>query len=69
MDSRTVRNLLHVMSNFGPAQRREFLQFITGSPKLPIGGKYFISFLHQAALTLEDRFQEPDAHVHGCLQT
>lgn len=38
MDSRSVKNLLQSMSQFDEVQRREFLQFITGSPKLPIGG-------------------------------
>ncbi|RVD86466.1 uncharacterized protein DFL_004740 [Arthrobotrys flagrans] len=38
MDSKSVRNLLQVMSEFNLQQRREFLQFVTGSPKLPIGG-------------------------------
>lgn len=38
MDSRSVKNLLQAMSQFDRVQRREFLQFITGSPKLPIGG-------------------------------
>ncbi|KAK6508313.1 Ubiquitin-protein ligase [Arthrobotrys conoides] len=38
MDSKSVRNLLQVMSEFTLQQRREFLQFVTGSPKLPIGG-------------------------------
>lgn len=38
MDSKSVRNLLHTMSDFTPPQRRDFLQFTTGSPKLPIGG-------------------------------
>ncbi|EAQ85246.1 hypothetical protein CHGG_09260 [Chaetomium globosum CBS 148.51] len=38
MDSKTVRNLLQAMSEFTAAQRRDFLQFTTGSPKLPIGG-------------------------------
>jgi E3 ubiquitin-protein ligase TRIP12 len=38
MDSRSVRNLLQIMSELTPAQRRDFLQFTTGSPKLPIGG-------------------------------
>ncbi|KAL8681792.1 MAG: hypothetical protein Q9186_002107 [Xanthomendoza sp. 1 TL-2023] len=38
MDSRSVRNLLQVMSELSVAERREFLQFVTGSPKLPIGG-------------------------------
>ena len=40
MDSKSVRNLLQTMSELDPAQRRDFLQFVTGSPKLPIGGKY-----------------------------
>ncbi|KAK4128116.1 hypothetical protein N657DRAFT_675945 [Parathielavia appendiculata] len=38
LDSKTVKNLLQAMSEFTPAQRRDFLQFTTGSPKLPIGG-------------------------------
>ena len=41
MDSRSVRNLLQTMSEFDMQQRRDFLQFVTGSPKLPIGGTYF----------------------------
>ncbi|KAI9818909.1 MAG: Ubiquitin fusion degradation protein 4 [Pycnora praestabilis] len=38
MDSKSVRNLLQTMSDLSMPQRRDFLQFITGSPKLPIGG-------------------------------
>ena len=45
MDSKSVRNLLQTMSELTPAQRRDFLQFVTGSPKLPIGGKIIGSFL------------------------
>jgi len=37
-ESRAFRNLLEVMSEFDKEERRQFLQFITGSPKLPIGG-------------------------------
>jgi E3 ubiquitin-protein ligase TRIP12 len=33
-----VRNLLQTMSELDHQQRRDFLQFVTGSPKLPIGG-------------------------------
>ena len=40
MDSKSVRNLLQTMSELTPPQRRDFLQFVTGSPKLPIGGQY-----------------------------
>lgn len=43
LDSKSVRNLLQIMSELPEEGRRGFLQFITGSPKLPIGGK---SFLH-----------------------
>ncbi len=39
IDSRSVKNLLQTMSELTPIERREFLQFTTGSPKLPIGGK------------------------------
>lgn len=39
MDSKSVRNLLQAMSEFASQERRDFLQFVTGSPKLPIGGK------------------------------
>ncbi|KAH9907416.1 hypothetical protein F4778DRAFT_721830 [Xylariomycetidae sp. FL2044] len=38
MDSRSVKNLLQTMSELTPVQKRDFLQFTTGSPKLPIGG-------------------------------
>ncbi|ERF71837.1 hypothetical protein EPUS_01752 [Endocarpon pusillum Z07020] len=38
MDSKSVKNLLQTMSELTPTQRRDFLQFVTGSPKLPIGG-------------------------------
>ena len=38
MDSKSVKNLLQTMSELTKAQRRDFLQFVTGSPKLPIGG-------------------------------
>ncbi|KAI9847487.1 MAG: Ubiquitin fusion degradation protein 4 [Sclerophora amabilis] len=38
MDSRSVKNLLQTMSELSRPERRDFLQFVTGSPKLPIGG-------------------------------
>jgi len=38
LDSKSVQNLLQVMSSLTLQERRDFLQFVTGSPKLPIGG-------------------------------
>lgn len=40
MDSKSVRNLLQVMSELSATEKRDFLQFVTGSPKLPIGGRF-----------------------------
>lgn len=42
MDSKSVRNLLQTMSELDAQQRRDFLQFVTGSPKLPIGGELHV---------------------------
>ncbi|KAI5196419.1 hypothetical protein E4T38_08498 [Aureobasidium subglaciale] len=38
LDSASVKNLLQTMSELTMSERRDFLQFVTGSPKLPIGG-------------------------------
>ncbi|KAI9429610.1 ubiquitin-protein ligase [Lactarius indigo] len=37
-ESRTIRSLIEVMSGFETPTRRQYLQFLTGSPRLPIGG-------------------------------
>jgi E3 ubiquitin-protein ligase TRIP12 len=37
-DSKIIRFLVEMMSTFTSVERREFLMFVTGSPKLPIGG-------------------------------
>ena len=44
-DSRTIRNILKIMSSYDATTRRHFLQFITGSPKLPIGGRSYVVLL------------------------
>jgi E3 ubiquitin-protein ligase TRIP12 len=49
MDSKSVKNLLQTMSELSPTQRRDFLQFVTGSPKLPIGGKILIRCIYISA--------------------
>ncbi|KEQ74354.1 hypothetical protein M436DRAFT_44047 [Aureobasidium namibiae CBS 147.97] len=40
LDSASVKNLLQTMSEFTLPERRDFLQFVTGSPKLPIGAGF-----------------------------
>lgn len=38
MESRVVMELITLMSEFSSMERRQFLQFITGAAKLPVGG-------------------------------
>ena len=40
VESRAIHDLIDVMASYDAPTRREYLQFITGSPKLPIGGEY-----------------------------
>ena len=42
MESTAIRDLVTIMSEYDAQSRRNFLQFITGSPKLPIGGAYSV---------------------------
>ncbi|KAK9701863.1 Ubiquitin fusion degradation protein 4 [Basidiobolus ranarum] len=37
-DSLSIKYLVEIMSSFTSKERREFLRFVTGSPRLPIGG-------------------------------
>lgn len=38
IESRSISHLIEVMSTYDAPERREFLQFITGAPRLPTGG-------------------------------
>lgn len=37
-DSKAVQFLFEIMCSFSPDEQRLFLQFVTGSPRLPVGG-------------------------------
>ena len=47
MNSRAVQWLFDLMIHFDIDEQRAFLQFVTGSPRLPVGGKF-----HTRTLTL-----------------
>jgi E3 ubiquitin-protein ligase TRIP12 len=70
LDSKSVRNLLQVMSELTEDGRRGFLQFITGSPKLPIGGKFSLMNIPDRETRIDEiyRFQGSNSHVHRRLQ-
>ncbi|KAF8967730.1 hypothetical protein BDZ97DRAFT_1903295 [Flammula alnicola] len=61
VESRAIRDLVEIMSEYEPSTRRAYLQFITGSPKLPIGGfrglnppLTVVRKPHEAPLTADD---------------
>lgn len=37
-DSRAIQYLFEVLSDFDTVEQRQFIQFVTGSPRLPVGG-------------------------------
>lgn len=38
-DSRAIRFLFDVLSSYDREEQRMFVQFLTGSPRLPVGGE------------------------------
>ncbi|KAI0352109.1 hypothetical protein OH77DRAFT_1428880 [Trametes cingulata] len=61
VESRAIRDLIEIMSEYDVSTRRSYLQFITGSPKLPIGGfkglnppLTVVRKPHEAPLTADD---------------
>lgn len=45
-DSKAIQFLLEVLTSYNVAEQRDFLRFVTGSPRLPVGGKeIFNSFI------------------------
>lgn len=40
LNSRAVKWLFDLMAHFNIDEQRAFLQFVTGSPRLPVGGKF-----------------------------
>jgi E3 ubiquitin-protein ligase TRIP12 len=63
-ESRAIRDLVEVMSCYTASERRDYLQFITGSPKLPIGGLFNLRFFRTWILTMTCRlpWSEPPTH-------
>ncbi|KAF7309015.1 Ubiquitin-protein ligase [Mycena kentingensis (nom. inval.)] len=60
-ESRAIRDLVEILSAYDASSRRNYLQFVTGSPKLPIGGfrglnppLTVVRKPHEAPLTADD---------------
>lgn len=53
IESRAIKDLLDVMVSYDLSMRRQFLQFITGSPRLPVGGRRaYLRCCFQSSLTV-----------------
>ncbi|KAI9726758.1 MAG: Ubiquitin fusion degradation protein 4 [Chrysothrix sp. TS-e1954] len=67
LDSKSVRNLLQTMSELSASSRREFLQFVTGSPKLPIGGFRSLTPMFTVVLRPSEPGHVPDEYLPSCM--
>ncbi|QLQ78176.1 hypothetical protein HG537_0A04230 [Torulaspora globosa] len=63
MGSSTIHGLVSIMSSFKTSDRRLFLQFLTGSPKLPIGGFKGLKPKLTVVLKHPEDGQNPDAYL------
>ena len=57
-NSKTFCNLLTVLSSFEPEQRTHFLEFVTGFPRLPLGG--FAKLVPKLSVVKKDVDCDPD---------
>lgn len=39
-ESKAIRYLFQVLSDYTSQEQRDFVQFVTGSPRLPVGGEF-----------------------------
>ena len=44
-DSRAIQFLFEVLSGLESLEQRHFIQFVTGSPRLPVGGTYIYAYI------------------------
>ncbi|KAG5458360.1 MAG: hypothetical protein BJ554DRAFT_1422, partial [Olpidium bornovanus] len=63
LNSEAVCNLIEILSEFGEPERRKFLQFVTGSPKLPVGGT-FLTRLSPASEAYDGSVILPERRSH-----
>lgn len=52
-----MKYLFEILSSFDSEQQRLFLQFVTGSPRLPVGGRFSLLHIAVHEITVSDVFQ------------
>jgi len=63
MQSSQIGYFLDVLCEFGPEERRAFLRFCTGSPRLPVGG--WVSLKPKMTIARKDA-SKPDEVLPSC---
>ncbi|SCV00248.1 LAMI_0G03840g1_1 [Lachancea mirantina] len=63
MDSVSIHDFVSILSDFIPEERRLFLQFLTGSPKLPIGGFESLNPKFTVVMKHADEGMQPDHYL------
>merc|ERR1712137_550774 len=49
LESKAIRNLAEILSTYTKEEQRLFLQFVSGSPRLPVGGFKLVSSSNSGA--------------------
>lgn len=62
-ESRAIRYLFQILSEYNPQEQRDFVQFVTGSPRLPVGGFKSLS----PPLTVVHKTLEPNMNPDNFL--
>ncbi|XP_015911570.1 E3 ubiquitin-protein ligase TRIP12 [Parasteatoda tepidariorum] len=63
LDSQAIRFLFEILSSYNAMQQRQFIQFVTGSPRLPIGGLKSLS----PPLTIVKKTSDDDSDSNNYL--
>lgn len=65
-ESRAIRDLVEIFADYDAPTRRDCLQFITGSPKLPIGGMCILFYAVEIFRNNESRFPWSKSTFNSC---
>ncbi|KAJ3446121.1 e3 ubiquitin-protein ligase trip12 [Anaeramoeba flamelloides] len=63
--SKVVQWLVQVLSDLNSSQKKAFLKFCTGSPRLPVGG--IANLKPKLTIVKSDRFVSPDQRLPTCM--
>ena len=63
LESRAIRFLFQILSEYDEEEQRKFLQFVTGSPRLPVGGLRSLTPPLTIVRKTDDAGESPEAYL------